>query len=56
MPIKTIMEKGPASLTYQRQRKDFFTMALYVQDILKIADIPDLCDMAGGTVRQIRPV
>ena len=56
MPIKTIMEKGPASLTYQRQRKDFFTMALYVQDILKIADIPDLCDMAGGTVRQIQPV
>ena len=56
MPIKTIMEKGPALLTYQRQRKDFFTMALYVQDILKIADIPDLCDMAGGTVRQIQPV
>ena len=52
----TIMEQGPASLVYQRQRKDFFTMALYVQDILKIADIPDLCDMAGGTVRQIQPV
>lgn len=56
LPVKTVMEQGPVSLVYQRQRKDFFTMALYVQDILKIADIPDLCDMAGGMVRQIQPV
>ena len=56
IPIKTILEKGPASLTYQRERKDFFTMGLYVQDILKIADIPELCQMTNGIVRQIDPV
>ena len=56
IPMKTILEKGPASLTYQRERKDFFTMGLYVQDILKITDIPDLCRMTKGTVRQIDPV
>ena len=55
-PTATVMENGPASLTYQRERKDFFTMGLYVQDILKIADIPELCRMTNGTVRQIDPV
>ena len=55
-PIKTILEKGPASLSYQRERNDFFTIGLYVQDILKIADITHLCRMAKGTVRQIDPV
>ena len=64
-PVDVMLEHAPASLSYTEKRfpprgsmieKEGFTMACLIPGILKTADIPDLCKMAGGIIQNIAPV
>ncbi len=54
--ISVILEKAPASLAFSQDRRNTYTMNILVPDILQTADIPDLCQMAGGEILNIDPV
>ncbi len=45
-----LLEQPPESFACSRERRERFTMAWLIPDILHCADIPDLMEMAGGGV------